>query len=327
MSAELLKQLLKAYATQDADLFRKFALQIAANESRIGHSRLAEELRDIISKLPEINNESYTLNIAQPKGELGELIDASFRNERMEDIVLNTQMKQTFERVLLENRRRSDLQKYGVSATRKMIFFGPPGCGKTLSAQVLAGELGLPLMTVKFDSLFSKYMGATASHLREIFKEMPKRPGVYFFDEFDAIAKQRDDADELGEIKRVVSSFLQLLDSDHSHSLIIAATNYEQVIDRAIIRRFDSVVNFPLPDVKQLKLLMERRLKYFGINSKIITSSFPENIKNVSFADLSRVCDDILRTMALEEKEKVSSKEIKMAFQLLLERKKIFRGR
>lgn len=327
MSAELLKQLLKAYSNHDHDLFRKFALQIAANESKVGHGRIAEELRDIISRLPEAIQEATAISIAQPKGELAELIDASFRQERLKDIVLSSAMEKTIERIILENMRRVDLQRHGVQATRKLLLFGPPGCGKTLAAQVIAGELGLPLMVVRFDSLFSRYMGTTASHLRAIFQEMSKRPGVYFFDEFDAIGKQRDDAEDIGEIKRVVSSFLQMLDSDKSNSLIIAATNYEQIIDKAIIRRFDSVINFPMPEVAQLKALLKLRLSRVGATPKIIDTIVPTSLKNVSFADLSRVSEDSLRAMALNERDKINSKDIQQAFKLLLERKKILRGR
>lgn len=322
MSADLLKQLLRAYVNHDADLFRKSALQIAANESKIGHSKLAEEIREIITKLPEAADFGQNpISIAQPRGELGDLIEGGFRKESIRDIILDEPTRNLIGKVILENRKRSTLQQYGVAATRRLLFFGPPGCGKTLAAQVLAGELGLPLMTVRFDSLFSKYLGATAGHLRTIFHEMPRRPAVYLFDEFDALGKQRDDADELGEIKRVVSSFLQMMDSDKSNSLIIAATNFEKVIDRALVRRFDAILQFHLPSSGDVATLIESRLSNYKPEAVTIKKA-STLAKGLSFADVARACDDAIRAMALDERKRLSNNDILGAFSTLAERAK-----
>lgn len=139
--------------------------------------------------------------------------------------------------MLSENRSRARLERFGVSPRRRLLFHGAPGCGKTLAAAVLAGEMGLPLMTVRFDALFSRFLGATAVQLRAIFAEMPRRPGVYLFDEFDSVAKARGDSQDVGEMNRVVTAFLQLVDADMSGSILVAATNYVELLDRAVFRR------------------------------------------------------------------------------------------
>ncbi|MBY0316078.1 MAG: ATP-binding protein [Bdellovibrionales bacterium] len=321
MSADLIKQLLRAYANNDSDLFRKSALQIAANESRIGHSKLAEELRELISKMPERSEMiSEPINIAQPRGELAELIECTFPQEGFRNVVLGEENEATLKRIVLENRRRSTLQDFGVQATRRLLFFGPPGCGKTLTARVLAAELGLPLMTVRFDALFSKFLGATATHLRTIFNEMSRRPAVYFFDEFDAIGKHRSDAVDVGEVKRVVTSFLQMLDADRSQSPIIAATNFEDLIDRALLRRFDSVVSFPLPTKQQIQSLISTRFAQFEIGSAYLTKIGQQSV-GLSFADIARACDDVIRNMALSNRNTPNQEDLKWAFDLLGERK------
>lgn len=323
MSADLIKQLLRAYANNDSDLFKKSALQIAANESRIGHSKLAEELRELISKIPiEKGLISSPINIAQPRGELAELVEAAFPEEKFRNIVLSPETESILKRVVLENRRRSTLQDFGVQATRKLLFFGPPGCGKTLTARVLASELGLPLMTIRFDALFSRYLGSTAAHLRTIFSEMSRRPAVYFFDEFDAIGKHRSDSGDVGEVKRVVTSFLQLIDADKTCCPIIAATNYEDLIDRALFRRFDSIISFPLPSKDQIQSLIKTRLGKLDIDSAYSTKCSQKAV-GLSFADVARACDDVIRNMALDNRREPTQKDFEWAFSILNERKEL----
>ena len=203
------------------------------------------------------------VDIAQPRGELGDVLEGGHRQERLADIVLTSRARALFERILQENRSRERLEQFSVSPRRKLLFHGPPGCGKTLGASVLAGEMGLPLMTVRLDSVFSRFLGATANHLRAIFGEMPRRPGIYLFDEFDSIAKARGDSQDVGEMNRIVTAFLQLIDSDTSNSIVIAATNHAELLDRAIFRRFDVIVPFSLPTASQIEATLKLRLGAF----------------------------------------------------------------
>jgi SpoVK/Ycf46/Vps4 family AAA+-type ATPase len=314
--ADLLKNLVRMHAAGDEEGFRKIALQVAAAESAAGHTRVAQQIRDILAALPPANVRSAVVDIAQARGPLADVLDAGHRPERLQDIVLAPDVRSTLQRVLRENRSRTRLQGFGVSPRRRLLFHGPPGCGKTLAASVLAGELGVPLMTVRFDALFSRFLGATANHLRAIFHEMPKRPGVYLFDEFDAVAKARGSGQDVGEMQRIVTSFLQLLDADRSASILIAATNHAELLDRAVFRRFDVTVEFASPTEAQVRELLRIRLASFDLPAETIGTA-ARAARGLSFADVARACDDAIRTMALDGRDRVTPEDVNHAVKAL----------
>ncbi len=311
MRTDVLKQLLLAHVDGDDAAFKKAALQLASAESTAGHIRIAEDLREIVAKMPR--HRANVVDIAQPRGELGDVLEGGHREERLADIVLTAKCRALFERVLLENRSRECLEKFGVPPRRKLLFHGPPGCGKTLGAGVVAGEMGLPLMTVRLDALFSRFLGATANHLRSIFAEMPRRPGVYLFDEFDAVAKARGDSHDVGEMNRIVTAFLQLMDGDASNSILIAATNHAELIDRAMFRRFDVIVPFPVPSAAQVEALLKLRFAAFDLPTSIVKEA-AKAAKGMSFADVARACDDAIRTMALAGRKHLDPDDVVEAF-------------
>ncbi|WP_309896106.1 AAA family ATPase [Archangium sp.] len=321
MKADILKLLLQSHAEGDESSFRKAALQLAAAESSAGHVRVAEEIRSIIAKMPatSIRKQGPVVDIATPRGELADMLEGGHRDERLRDIVLRPETHETLLRVISENRSRARLERFGVSPRRRLLFHGPPGCGKTLAAAVLAGEMGLPLMTVRFDALFSRFLGATAVQLRAIFSEMPRRPGVYLFDEFDSVAKARGDSQDVGEMNRVVTAFLQLVDADMSGSILVAATNHVELLDRAVFRRFDVIVPFDKPTREQLADLLKLRLSTVGLSSEA-AERLAEDAEGWSFADVARACDDAVRTMALDDREEISERDVVLALEELKRR-------
>jgi SpoVK/Ycf46/Vps4 family AAA+-type ATPase len=321
MKADILKLLLQSHAEGDEPSFRKAALQLAAAESTAGHVRVAEEIRAIISKMPatSIRKQGPVVDIAAPRGEIADILEGGHREERLRDIVLRPEAEETLKRVLSENRARARLERFGVSPRRRLLFHGAPGCGKTLAAAVLAGEMGLPLMTVRFDALFSRFLGATAVQLRAIFAEMPRRPGVYLFDEFDSVAKARGDSQDVGEMNRVVTAFLQLVDADMSGSLLVAATNHIELLDRAVFRRFDVIVPFDKPAREQIAELMKLRLSAVGLGDEAATR-LAAHAEGWSFADVARACDDAVRTMALDDREGISERDVVLALEELKRR-------
>jgi SpoVK/Ycf46/Vps4 family AAA+-type ATPase len=306
MKTDLLKLLLQAHADGDEAAFRKAAIQLASSESSAGHSRVAEEMRAILAKMPPVGPPRSTgiVDIARPRGELADVLEGGHRDERLRGVVLPTATRAVLERILRENRSRAKLERWSVGPRRRLLFQGPPGTGKTLTAAAMAGELGLPLMTVRFEALFSRFLGATATHLRAIFSEMPRRPGVYLFDEFDAVAKTRGDAQDVGEMGRIVTAFLQLVDADVSGGLLIAATNHSEALDRAVFRRFDTIVGFTSPTQTELASLLALRLGGFDIG-KNRTEMLASRAVGLSYADVARACDDAIRTMALDGREQL----------------------
>lgn len=321
MKADILKLLLQSHAEGDEPSFRKAALQLAAAESTSGHVRVAEEIRAIIARMPATSTRKAgpVVDIAAPRGELADLLEGGHRDERLRDIVLRRDVRELLLRVISENRSRGRLEKFGVSPRRRLLFHGAPGCGKTLAAAVLAGEMGLPLMTVRFDALFSRFLGATAIQLRAIFAEMPRRPGVYLFDEFDSVAKARGDSQDVGEMNRVVTAFLQLVDADVSGSILVAATNHVELLDRAVFRRFDVIVPFDKPTREQLVDLLKLRLGAVGFGEPD-AERLAGNAEGWSFADVVRACDDAVRSMALDDREEISEHDVVAALSELKRR-------
>lgn len=311
MKADILKLLLQSHVDGDEGTFRKAALQLAASESGTGHVRVADEIRAIIAKLPPMSarRAGPVVDIAQPRGDLADLLDGGHRDERLRDIILRDEVRDLLLRIIAENRSRARLERFGVGPRRRLLFHGPPGCGKTLGAAVLAGEMGLPLMTVRFDALFSRFLGATAVQLRAIFAEMPRRPGVYLFDEFDSVAKARGDSQDVGEMNRVVTAFLQLVDADVSGSLLVAATNHVELLDRAVFRRFDVIVPFEKPALEEIAALLSLRLAALGLRTTD-ASGLAARSPGWSFADIARACDDAVRTMALDGRDQVSEQDV-----------------
>lgn len=322
MKADILKLLLQSHAEGDESSFRKAALQLAAAESNAGHGRVAEEIRAIVAKMPATASRKHqgpVVDIAAPRGDLADILEGGHRDERLRDIVLLPETEETLKRVLSENRSRARLERFGVQPRRRLLFHGAPGCGKTLAAAVLAGEMGLPLMTVRFDALFSRFLGATAVQLRAIFAEMPRRPGVYLFDEFDSVAKARGDSQDVGEMNRVVTAFLQLVDADMSGSILVAATNHVELLDRAVFRRFDVIVPFDIPTREQIAELMKLRLSTVGLDDAA-AATLAAHAEGWSFADVARACDDAVRTMALDDREGVSVRDVVRALEELKRR-------
>ena len=264
-----LKALVKSHADRDDPQFYSVAMQVAARAARAGQSKFAQELRDLIDQLRESgvahSRVASVVPVAQPRGELSALLNVSYPDSRIADLVLSSELGAQLRQVLLEQRQRDTLLRHGLHPARRVLLVGPPGTGKTSSARVIAGELGLPLFAIRLDSLITKYMGETAAKLRLIFDALVEIRGVYLFDEVDALAGDRTSPNDVGEIRRVLNSFLQFLEEDASESVIIAATNHPQLLDNALFRRFDTVMDFALPDDAGIRAVVSNRLAAFDI--------------------------------------------------------------
>ncbi len=262
-SADQLKALLKSHLEGDDQRFFSVAMQLAAHEAKAGHGKLAEEMRALIDEAKRRQGAGQPTPISRPHGELAGLLTVSYPKFRLGDMVLNDALEQQIQRVIREQRHAARILEYGLSPRRKLLLVGSPGTGKTLTASVLAGELGIPLFQVRLDGLITKFMGETAAKLRQIFEATGQTRGIYFFDEFDAIGSQRGLTNDVGEIRRVLNSFLQMIEQDQSRSLIVAATNHADILDPALFRRFDDVLRYDLPEEAQIAALMRARLLRF----------------------------------------------------------------
>ncbi|WUH99272.1 ATP-binding protein [Spirillospora sp. NBC_00431] len=260
-SADHLKALVQAHAAGDEDSFYAVALQVAAKAARQGHNRLAGDLKEMIDAararpLPRPG----PIPVVRPKGELAELVTAGYPEIRLGEMTLGRAVQNALERVLREQRSRGLLENHGFEPIHRVLLVGPPGTGKSMTAEALAGELGLPLFTIRLDGVISKFMGETSTKLRTVFEAAKQSRAVYLFDEFDAIGAERAAKNDVGEVRRILNSFLLFLDETHPESLVVAATNHPDLLDRALFRRFDSVITYDLPDRKQAGEVMRGRL-------------------------------------------------------------------
>ncbi|ROP41850.1 AAA family ATPase [Saccharothrix texasensis] len=263
-TADQVKALVKSHAEGDDTRFYSVALQVAAGAARNGHGRFAQELKALVDSLRQQSTSPVTqgrlVAVAQPRGELAQLLNVSYPQLALADMSLNPDLLHRLERVILEQRQADRLRSHGFRPVRRLLLTGAPGTGKTMSAQVLAGELRLPLFVIRLDGLITKFMGETAAKLRLIFDALVETRGVYLFDEVDALAGERTHGNDVGEIRRVLNSFLQFLETHSSDSLLVAATNHPQLLDRAIFRRFDTVIEYPLPDSAVARQVIRNRL-------------------------------------------------------------------
>ncbi|WP_410664837.1 AAA family ATPase [Amycolatopsis sp. lyj-84] len=263
-TADQVKALVRSHGEGDDTRFYSVALQVAAGAARVGHGRFAQELKSLVDSLRQQSATSSALGklvaVAQPRGELAQLLSVSYPQLGLADLSLDLHVLQRLERVFLEQRQADRLRSHGFQPVRRLLLTGAPGTGKTMSAKVLAGELRLPLFVIRLDGLITKFMGETAAKLRLIFDALSETRGVYLFDEVDALAGERAHGNDVGEIRRVLNSFLQFLEQDSSESLLVAATNHPQLLDRAIFRRFDAVVDYPLPEPAVARRVIKSRL-------------------------------------------------------------------
>lgn len=318
-SAEQLKALLKSHLEGDDQRFFSVVMQVAAHEAKHGHGKLAEELRALVDDAKRRRGTSKPVPINRPRGELAGLLSVSYPKARLSDIVLDSGQEQELQRVILEQRHSATILAHGLSPRRKLLLVGRPGTGKTLTASVLSGELGIPLFMVRLDGLITKYMGETAAKLRQIFDATDQTRGVYFFDEFDAIGSQRGSSSDVGEIRRVLNSFLQMIEQDLSHSLIVAATNHPDILDHALFRRFDDVLRYDLPDEKQIVQLLKARLATAS-RKRITWSSIAKIAAGLSQAEITRAAEEALKESLIRGRKGVSESQIR---QMLLERLEI----
>ena len=308
-TAEQLKALLRSYVDEDGDQFLTVSMQIAAQAARRGQGKLAQELRELIDEAKRRSaqpSSGKSIPISRPAGELADLIQASYPKTQLVDMVLADSAMQSLERVLMEYRQQEKLRTHGMSARRKLLLVGPPGSGKTMTAAALAGELKLPLLGVRLDGLITKFMGETASKLRLVFDSMVSTRGVYLFDEFDAIGGDRGRRNDVGEMRRVLNSFLQFLEADDSDSLILAATNHQEILDPALFRRFDDVIRYGLPEPEHIERLAKNRLNMFRLN-RVRWNDVRVAATGLSYAEVARACNEAAKSAVLQDLNDIST--------------------
>ena len=311
MAGRELKQLFRAYREGDELAFRRAAQEIIEEEESKQHVALARDLRRIIAGGGSAAVAEGVTLPPPPMDREGEwpLAEVRHPSRLISDLVLSGNMLERLQSVAEEFHRWDELDRHGVPRRQRLLFYGPPGCGKTSVAEALAAEIGLPLLVVRLDAVVSSYLGETASNLHRIFDYARAGSWVLLFDEFDALGKARDDPTEHGEIKRVITAFLQMLDGFRGASLLIAATNHERLLDPALWRRFDEVLDFPLPTVHQMRKLLRLRLRSVT-HAGIDIDAAAHELKGLPHAAVEKVAWDAQRYAILDHRESVTSADV-----------------
>jgi SpoVK/Ycf46/Vps4 family AAA+-type ATPase len=233
------------------------------------------------------------------------LVDLRHPERTRDEIVLRDDLRHKLDRIEDEYRRRAVFARHGLAPKSRLLFVGPPGCGKTLCAEVLASDLGLTLLYARFDGIISSYLGETATNLRRVFAYAAQHSSVLFLDEFDVLGKRRDDPHDVGELKRIIGSFLQILDSHPRDRIVVSATNHEGLLDEALWRRFDEVLYFGRPTVDQMGELIRLRLRAVRRRG-VDVGALASRMKGFAFADAERVCFEAIKAMLLAERRELT---------------------
>ncbi len=318
--------MLKSKTEGDDETFFSIAIQVAAAEARKGHRRSAEEIRAEVDKARA--NKSFGASVAipfaQPRGDLEGLLEMRQPRFRLKDVVLNERVVSRISYILRQQRKREWLREHGKTPSRRVLFVGPPGSGKTMSAEALAGELKLPLFVIRLETLITRFMGETAAKLRLVFDESAKHRGVYLFDEFDAVGGRRIATNDVAEMRRVLNSFLQFMEEDNAtDSLIVCSTNHPSLLDRALLRRYDQVLEFDAPSSDQIKAIVQANLKPMKAPrigwKKVIAAA-----QNLSQSEIVRATDDAVKTAILDERNSISTDDLLLRLRERTEMRTVF---
>ena len=286
MKAELIANIISAHCAGSEADFKTAVEALAADEEKKGNSRVSNLLlsayqgkKATVIKKPEVSTVEPMGYAAQSAGSIAvaprdkdsflELYDIIYPKTILEDVVLPENQKRLIRQVLKEQNNNAKLAEHHLPPANRMLLCGPPGCGKTMTAFAIAHELNLPMAYVRIDGLVSSYLGQTSVNLRRIFSSVNAQNIVLFLDEFDAIAKKRDDGHEMGELKRVVTALLQNFDNMSSSVFLIAATNHEHLLDPAIWRRFNHVITIDNPGDEQRKTLIRKWLDEYKVEHSV----------------------------------------------------------
>jgi len=239
------------------------------------------------------------------------LVEKIEPTRRRHELMLDQENGARLEGLIQEFRHGDTLRRHGLTVRSKLLFCGPPGCGKTMSAEVFAGELGLPLLVCRLDAVISSFLGETASNLRKIFDLAAREPSVLFFDEFDALARSRANGAEHNELRRVVNSLLMMIDRYRGRGFLIAATNLESSIDSAIWRRFDEVLLLERPSPAQIRKFLILKMRNFPVAFNLNRKA--PNLSGLSYADIERICLDSIKHALLEKRSSVVEEDFQLA--------------
>lgn len=308
MKTEITK-IIEAGLQRDTEKVKSYANLLSDKLSKEGEEKLAEKIRTLIKNksVHPVYLDEFMSKPADKESKL-DMVDVLVETEAKE-MIFNKLTQDKVDEYINFLTKKDKLLEIGIDLPESLLLYGPPGCGKTSIAEYIANKSNLPLVTAKLDGLISSMLGSTAKNIGKIFDYAEKRPCILFLDEFDAIAKARNDSHEVGELKRVVNSLLQNIDKFNKNSVLIAATNHPELLDQAIWRRFSNTIEIPLPEKNEIISLLEVYLK--PLENYLLTDPrkveiISNNLLGESPSFINTLCYNAIKRAVLRE-EKILS--------------------
>ncbi len=326
-TSEIIKQLFLSFSNKDNESFEIAAREYIEREKRKKHNIVAKELEKALYNEGGVSVSQRrfrdTLPIPRDTEKGFPLLEIQHFDKCFDSLILSRETKGQLEQIIREFKDSDILATYNLQYKKKILLCGKPGTGKTFSAQIISSVLNIPLVYIRFDAIISSYLGETAGNLRKVFDYIGNGTWIVLFDEFDIIGKNRDDYHEHGEIKRVVNNFLQMLDNLKCDSIILAATNHQNILDPAIWRRFDDVIYYELPDEKDRQQLFEIYLKPIKRESDIDILKATKKTEGLSPADIKMVTEEAMKTAIIDSRNCLSMSDIESAVNKFIRREKV----
>lgn len=323
MNAALLKRLFRAIqsgSSRDLDLLCR---KVVEEEKKAGHVRIADDLERILEKAPKMPPEILPGTFSRlptTSRDSAPLLQEVPRDLLRHHMVLPDAVETRFCRIEKEFAARTRLAAHGLHPRQRILLHGPPGCGKSLGAERLAWNTGLPLFKVRFDTLLSSYFGETHSNLRKVFDAAEATPCALFLDECDTLARSRTARNDVGEANRITNALLEMLEGYRGDGLIIAATNLDSSLDTALIRRFDEVLRIPLPTTDQIEGILNTTLSSVATEKKIPWSQLSREMDGMSCSEVTQIGRNAAKHAVLDGRKKVTEDDLRFALTEIHER-------
>lgn len=321
MNQSLLTRLFKSIEGDTNTPMIKIAYSIIEDEKRKGHNKLANKLNDILKdkitsqssfKLKIAKDKNYTMPVDRRyKLPLATYIEREFLRR---DMILSKEIEDKISRIEKEYLAKERLANYGLKPRKKILLHGTSGCGKSMTAERLAWNLGLPFYKVRFDNIMSSYLGESASNLQKLFESIENYPCVLLLDEFDIIGKQRNlSSNDVGEAHRIVNILLGLLEEYDGEGILIATTNLEGSLDNALFRRFDDFIELPKPSEKEISELLTKSFSALHLNKDVKLNDFAKKMHGLSYAIIVKIANDAAKRAVINSSNEISSQYLDVA--------------
>lgn len=317
MNSTLLKRLFRAIQSGSGADVDVLCRKVVEEEKKAGHSRVAEDLDRILSESRKMRSFEPTqgtlARLPTNRRDSAPLLQEVPRDQLRHHMVLPELVEQRFRRIEKEFAASSRLAAHGLHPRRRILLYGPPGCGKSLGAERLAWNIGLPLMKVRFDTLLSSYFGETHTNLRKVFDSAQATPCALFLDECDTLARSRTERNDVGEATRITNALLEMLEGYRGGGLVIAATNLDSSLDPALIRRFDEVLRIPLPTNQQVEGILRSAVSSVTAEKGIRWDQLSREMDGMSCSEVTQIGRNAAKHAVLEGRKVLTADDVRFA--------------